>query len=357
MNDPLVSVIIPVYNVASYLSEALDSVIHQTYRRLEILLIDDGSTDESGAICDEYAANDPRILVVHQENKGLSAARNAGLNRMTGEAVAFLDPDDAYEDAFIETLLTAMLRENADMTACRYITRRTTGRLTRGSAHPWPLGAPGVYGHEEGLRGLADRSMSISAWNKLYRRELWREVRFPEGYVYEDIDTSFRVFDLCHRMVVLDESLYLHRKRPGSITDTPSMKNIQDKRLACAHFAGFIEKHTPEIFPRALANKWWQTSLNALFEGYIKHQGTGREDRAFLARLREQVLSEGREHGIGTYGFRTSTALCMMLLCPWLLKPAYPVYARVEKLVRKWIRRTHRGVGPSQDHSNAWGTR
>ena len=95
-NDMLVSIIIPMFNVSPFLVEALDSVIHQTYRNLEIIVIDDGSTDASGKICDEYAKKDARVVVIHQENKGLITARNMGLNRMSGEMVAFLDSDDAY---------------------------------------------------------------------------------------------------------------------------------------------------------------------------------------------------------------------------------------------------------------------
>ncbi len=118
-NDALISIVIPVYNVRPYLAEALDSVIHQTYANLEILLVDDGSTDGSGEICDEYASKDPRIRVIHQENKGLSASRNAGLDRMRGESVAFLAPDDAFDPCFIEKLAAALNREQADLAMCK----------------------------------------------------------------------------------------------------------------------------------------------------------------------------------------------------------------------------------------------
>ena len=102
--DPLVSVIIPVYNVEPYLKEALDSVLDQSYQNLEIILIDDGSTDRSGKICDDYSETDDRIRVIHQENKGLSSARNKGLDLMHGELVAFLDPDDAYHPDYVSAM-------------------------------------------------------------------------------------------------------------------------------------------------------------------------------------------------------------------------------------------------------------
>lgn len=111
MENLLVSIIIPVYNVQKFLREALDSVIQQTYKKLEIIIIDDGSTDGSSEICDEYARNDRRLIVVHQKNRGLSAARNKGLDIMTGDVISFLDSDDVYHVHFIETMLNTMLFE------------------------------------------------------------------------------------------------------------------------------------------------------------------------------------------------------------------------------------------------------
>ena len=127
-NAPLVSVIIPVYNVAPFLNEALDSVIHQTYTNLEILIIDDGSTDESGEICDKYK-RDQRVQVIHQENRGLSAARNIGLDMMTGDIVAFLDSDDKYNKDYISRLLISMEQHGSDITICKFSNHKTLDKL------------------------------------------------------------------------------------------------------------------------------------------------------------------------------------------------------------------------------------
>ncbi len=128
-NVKLVSIIIPVYNVAPYLVEALESAIHQTYKNLEIIIIDDGSTDGSETICDEYARKDHRVRVIHQDNKGLSAARNIGLGIMTGDAVAFLDSDDALEFDYVEKLVEAMNREDADIVICRFTIHNTVEKM------------------------------------------------------------------------------------------------------------------------------------------------------------------------------------------------------------------------------------
>ena len=334
-DNPLVSIIIPVYNVEQYLSEALESVLSQTYENLEILIIDDGSTDGSGLVCDKYGEKDKRIHVLHQENRGLSAARNTGLDRMSGEAVAFLDPDDAFEATFIEKLLTAMISENADLTVCKYTTHHTTGKLNQGSRSSNPSAAPGIYDHDSGLRALADNVLNLSVWNKLYRRELLQDIRFPDGHVYEDIETSLRIFDRCRRIFVLDEVLVLHRKRPGSITATFSMNNTEDILLASSHFANYVEEHTPELFTQAQAEKWRQRPLKAMILGYIRFKGTDPESRIFQENLRAQILQTGKEMGIDLLDFKARAAWYMICVCPRLFRKLFVPYQKGRDLVHR----------------------
>jgi len=228
----MVSVIVPVYNVAPYLREALDSVIHQTCQSLQILIIDDGSTDGSGSVCDEYLT-DPRVTVLHQENKGLSNARNAGLDLAAGEYVCFLDPDDAFHPRFIEELLEIMLSKHPDTAVCNYAVIRTIGRLQDKKGQPTSrLLKQGKYGRTESLRAFVDRRLNTAVWNKLYRKELWKDIRFPDGHNYEDIDTLPRILERCDTVYVTDQRLYYRRKRPGSITQTTTKKNIRDRNLA-----------------------------------------------------------------------------------------------------------------------------
>lgn len=340
IHEPLVSIIIPVYNVEQYLAEALDSVIHQTYEKLEILVIDDGSSDRSGVICDTYASMDQRISVIHQENRGLSAARNVGLDRMTGEVCAFLDPDDAYENTFIEKLLTAMLREEADLVVCKYTTHQTELKLSLNNEQAMLLGSSGNYDRVHGLRALADGIINASVWNKLYRRELWQEIRYPEGYVYEDIDTTFRVFNICRIIHVIDEPLYLHRKRRGSITSTPSTKSILDRRRASSHFASFIALETPEVFKPSHLRKWRQSELDRMIVEYIICTGGKNcEEIAVKEEIRKQIISIGKESDIGTLRLRTRMAWHMLCRFPQLLKIAYSVYHPIRLLVLKTIGR------------------
>ena len=318
-NSPLVSVIIPVYNVASYLREALDSVIHQTYSNLEILIIDDGSTDGSGEICEEYRSDD-RVQVIHQENRGLSAARNRGLDLAAGEYIAFLDSDDAWRLDFIEKMLETI--DKADIAVCRFEIHQL--RLDSTWKKIEPLAEKGFYEREEALRALADGTINVSVWNKLYRSELWKGIRFPEGRNFEDLDTVFQVFSLCRNICFLDQPLYLHRRRPGSITNTATKKNLEDWRLAYGHLEDFVKSNIPEVFSGEHLKKVRQTRLHGLMVFYVKGDiGAGE--------IREAL--DGPD--LKDYSFRYKAACWILRFCPGLLRIIYLVYHPFRMLARK----------------------
>ena len=175
----MISVIIPVYNVKAYLAEAVESVIHQTYQNLEIILVDDGSTDGSGEICDEYAKKDNRIKVIHQQNKGLSASRNAGLDTCQGEIISFLDSDDAFCKDMLEKMHDAMEKTGADIVECKVITGK---KLQHGSAHKVfesqkrfseESGKVKAFGTREALLKKLTGESANFVWNKIYKRFIW----------------------------------------------------------------------------------------------------------------------------------------------------------------------------------------
>ena len=215
----MISVIVPVYNVEPYLEKCLDSICAQTCRDLEILLIDDGSADQSGVICDEYAARDPRIRVFHTENRGLSAARNLGLDEAKGEYIGFVDSDDWIEPDLYEYLLEAAGRTGADVTECGVFREFPDRTLKRERKDRVMSGADAV-------RALVSRELSDGVWNKLYRRRCFESIRYPEGRVYEEYATMYRVLSAADRVCGLPETKYHYRQRPGSITETRDMKNF-----------------------------------------------------------------------------------------------------------------------------------
>lgn len=335
--DPLVSVIVPVYNVYPYLHEALDSVINQTYTNLEIILIDDGSTDGSGEICDEYAERDSRIRVIHQNNKGLSAARNTGLDSMTGEILAFLDPDDAFHYSFIEKSLAVMINEDADMVLCKYDIQYTTNHMkTMPSKMIQPLIAPGVYKRNDVLSSLVNCKINVSVWNKLYRRELWNSIRFHEGHVYEDNEVAFRISSLCEKVFVLSDVLYIHRKRPGSITAISSMKNFDDAFLAYIRMESFVCASTPLLFSCEQLAAFERKYIKRLLSLYPRTRHVeGESKRDYRAGLRKQIIEIVERCGISGSGLRVRTAYWMLLKCPWFYDICYPCYSVVRRAVFK----------------------
>ena len=326
--DTLVSVIIPVYNVQPYLREALDSVLGQSYQDLEIIMIDDGSTDGSGKICDEYARKDERIRVIHQENKGLSSARNAGLDVMTGDAVAFLDPDDAYHPDFIRAMVRTMNREEADLVLCRFSVYDRTGRPERKTGKKvYPVMESGAFDGSSALRELAENRMNRAVWNKLSRRELWNGIRFPEGHVYEDISVIYRIIYRCEKVFVLDQSLYYHRRRPGSISGNCSEKNVRDWIRAYSGFERFVRDHTPDIFLIGQLEEVRRSILAGMIVFYARFLREQRaEGTGFAHRLRKLILKTGRSVGIRNCSLKTRAGYCMVCLCPRILMASYFVY-------------------------------
>lgn len=225
---PLVSLIIPVYNTAGYLEECLDSAAFQEYENLEIITVDDGSTDGSGQILERYGAKDSRFRVIHTGNRGLSAARNTALDAARGEYIAFLDSDDRMERDAIGTLVRALQQVGADIAACRayhdWINETEISRYPSGFA---------VFGREEAcLELLRERFLRNGVWNKLYKAEVFEEIRFPDGRVFEDIATTYRLMDKAEKVVCIPDVLFHYRMRKGSISHVRSFKNEGDRWLA-----------------------------------------------------------------------------------------------------------------------------
>ena len=316
----LVSLIVPVYDVAQYLREALDSVVNQTYKDLEIIIVDDGSTDESASICEDYASSDPRIKLIHQSNKGLSGARNTGLEHATGEFVAFVDSDDSVSPLFIETLVNA-ISSSADISICRYSTIETSGKMEGVAATSvFPSISAGVFDRNLALKLLAEEKISVNVCNKMFRRELWSGIRFPEGHVYEDALASFKLFDKAERVVLVDESLYNYRQRVDSITSSVSMDKINDCILAHNSVSKFIRNNLSDVIPEPLYLKKHQRLLSFLIVSYIKLIKSRSKDKALERELRALILKAKREVGMNTLQFKAKAYYHVIRVCPWLMK-------------------------------------
>ena len=222
----MISVIVPVYKVETYLEQCLDSILCQTYRDLEILLIDDGSPDRCGEICDRYAAADPRIRVFHTENRGLSAARNLGIDHARGEYLGFVDSDDWIEPDMYERLLRAVEENGADIAVC-------------GRVREYPdrkeiiLPEAGILDREGAVRAHVKLEIRHAAWDKLYRRACFADIRYPEGRVCEDIATTYRTLLRADKVVKIAAPLYHYRDRAGSITKEKEYRSLVDCFTSC----------------------------------------------------------------------------------------------------------------------------
>lgn len=239
--EDLISVIIPVYNVKPFLRQCLASVFAQTFRNLEIILVDDGSTDGSGELCDALAAEDPRVRVIHQENGGLSAARNAGIDASTGAWLYFLDSDDALSPVTLAHLWTACIRTRADA---------AVGDFLRFSSEELPQErrtfAMESLGTEEALRRmLLNQGFGHQAWGKLFRRELWEKLRYPVGLLYEDYAVIYDVMLGAEKVAAVTDALYFYRMQEGSIMHA----KITERNLTLLDTSARVTQMIAEKYP------------------------------------------------------------------------------------------------------------
>lgn len=215
MNRKLVSVIVPVYNVESYLEKCILSLVSQTYKNLEIILVDDGSTDKSSEICDEWALQDSRIRVIHKKNGGLSDARNAGLDVATGEYIAFVDSDDYIENNMISVLYEALIKHQADMA----IGGVSHVGVNGDALDQYKVSADAVWDEQQFWRAFEQNYIFCEVvWNKLYQKGLFQDVRFPRGKIHEDEFVLHEIIDNCQRIATVSDVVYYYVQREDSIT-------------------------------------------------------------------------------------------------------------------------------------------
>lgn len=240
----MISVIIPVYNVDRYLGECLDSVLAQTVKELEVILVDDGSTDRSGEICDMYAERDARVKVIHQPNSGRSAARNAALAAASGEYVGFVDSDDWIEPRMYETLLNALERTGADLAICGYWFEYTWGRRVK-----QPMLPASTLPRDRAIELLVeDRYIQSLSCDKLFRREVL-QARYPEGRAtYEDSAVMLSWFSNLHEVVICPEPMYHYRMRMSGVVNTREPEPYFDKFTADIGRAEFLATNFPSLF-------------------------------------------------------------------------------------------------------------
>lgn len=241
-----VSIIVPVYNTAKYLRKCLDSICNQTYSNIEVIIVDDGSTDESPKICDEYQRMDSRVKVIHKKNEGLSSARNDGIEASDGAYIMFADSDDWLEPDMVEYLYTNIKDYDVKFAVCGYYSVKGVKRRKHCAKDNV------VLVQEEAIRELTDFSspgyIPNPAWIQMIERSVMEDIRFPKGRVYEDTLTTYKVIENVDRILVLKEPKYNYLRRRGGITGV-----INEERINLARCYSFevrycdLVKRYPEL--------------------------------------------------------------------------------------------------------------
>lgn len=257
-SEPLISVIVPVYNVEKYLHRCVDSIIHQSYHNLEIIIVDDGSTDDSAVMCDEYSALDNRIVVIHKQNGGLSSARNEGIDIAHGEYLSFIDSDDYIDKFMLEKLYTALTENDADISVCNYqnvYENDFQGMHIVNQEIKFNVVTPlEAISKTDNL----EQMYSVVAWNKLYKKELFLNIRYAEGYIHEDAIIMHRLFGECEKIVIIPDRLYFYQRRNGSIMGIGfNIERLDLVRAMSDQIIFYHEKGWYELENTAGLHLWW----------------------------------------------------------------------------------------------------
>jgi glycosyltransferase involved in cell wall biosynthesis len=291
---PLISIIIPVYNVEHFLRKCLDSVESQTYKNTEIILVDDGSTDHSGKIVDEYAVSNPKIRVLHQANGGLSNARNNGIKAATGKYLTFIDSDDYVAKDYVSYLFDLLRKDNfkSKLAICSIMNvfEKTGKQLNNGN------GQEIVLSGKECLKKMCYQDLvDTCAYAKLGARELYEQVKFPEGYLFEDIATTYQLFALCDTVACGFTAKYYYVIRQGSIVRSSFNKKKLELLPMTDKMAAFVKKNYPDLTNAALRRQVYArfSTLNQILGD--PHSNAAIEQKKileFLDRNRKTVLAD-----------------------------------------------------------------
>ena len=256
---------------------------------------------------------------------------------MTGDLVAFLDSDDVFHQDMIQTMTDILLRNRADIIVCRTSECWTTGNLyfpAKDDKHENIR----LFTSDEALRALIDGELSQSMWSKLYAKHLWNGFRFPDGCVYEDIRVTYRLIEKAGRIVRIDDILVCHRHRPGSITATFSVNNIQDWFAAVNNLEKFVEDHVPEIFTQEQKKRFYERNLrSACLKCCLSKSTASSKDCEFLTDFRAELLNKGRLYEGHFITLKSGVVYYLFKYCPFLLPSVWAVYQFGKHLLGKNI--------------------
>lgn len=300
-ND-LISVVIPVYNVEQYLPKCIESIMNQTYKNLEIILVNDGSTDGSQKICEEYKSIDNRIKIINKENGGLSDARNVGIDNSSGNYITFIDSDDYIDDDYVYTLYKSLISYNADMSIASHKIIYPKRIIDKATDEKFCANSKKVL-----EKILYDEGIDLSAWGKLYKKSLFNNIKFPKGRLFEDSATTYRLIDESKKIAVNSKSVYNYVIRKNSISNEMFSEKKMDLITSTMEMTEFIKKKYPELekgcerrlmyaylstLTQLAKTKETNSSMQAKLMNYIKkNKGRVLKDKRIPKRDRIGIIS------------------------------------------------------------------
>ena len=278
--DHKISIIVPVYNVEKYLKRCINSILNQTFKNFELILVNDGSTDNSLNICKNYKEKDGRIQLISQTNKGLSAARNTGLKYAKGKYVCFVDSDDFIEKEYLSLLLSNIEKYNSDIAMCEYYLTNEEGRKYSISRLNEPKDIHVLLGEKTfSYFYKEDCVPNVVAWNKIYLRSLFDNIKYDEGHYFEDELIAPFLFYKARRVSFLRVPLYNYVQRPGSIMNTPlTLKKVEDLILMFNQRMHFLYGRNKTLYRLAVQQyKDWLVTVGDLDINNINFQSEYRK--------------------------------------------------------------------------------
>lgn len=259
---PLISIIVPVYNVEEFLEKCIDSILNQTFKNFELILINDGSTDNSGNICEKYSKKDDRIIVIHKKNGGVSSARNVGLDLAQGEYIGFVDSDDFIEEDMYELLYTLITETKKDIAnvGINFIYENIKVESSKYDKK--------IFNKYEAMENLLKyKFYGDYIWTNLFKADLIKKFKFKNVY-YEDIDLMYQLIDKSNGIVTIGKQKYNYLQRENSITKSKKLKLLEDKFLVCSKRGEFLKSYYPIIYQKIEKN--FRKNLIDIFFVYLK---------------------------------------------------------------------------------------
>lgn len=268
------SIIVPVYNVELYLEECLESLVVQEIEKYEIIIVNDGSTDNSLDICKKYSEKYDFITLISQKNKGLGAARNEGIKHARGKYIGFVDSDDFVDKNMFRKMLNVAMEDDLDLIVCAvkmYFEDSKSFKVIENN-----MSEKTIITKVRLINSIINGKIQCFAWNKIYKKELFNDIKYDEGVYYEDIYTMYNIAMRCNKSKIINNPLYVYRQRRNNITSQVTIKHINDFNLAIAKVINRFRNG--QFYDKNLMMAFTIVSLNTSLDLYIKHKRFNNKD-------------------------------------------------------------------------------